>query len=101
MADTTEQKKTYSLKNLTEAMVNNLSSVPLAKINLHNKKSLDRNTIFSRMSMPLDKAYQVFGDREIIYPQLGTHVEYYKDGAEQSTVCIRFGIVIEDENNDK
>ena len=62
---------------------------PLAKINLHDKKSFDGNTIFSTVILPIDKAFKIFGDCEIMYSRLD------KCG-ENDIPCVKFGIVIED-----
>lgn len=58
-------------------------------INLHNTKSYNSKTVFSTIILPLDKALRIFGDCEVMYPQLTSYGEY-------GYVCVKFGIVIED-----
>lgn len=74
-------------KEFYESMNKFFPSVTVV-INLHNKLSYDKDTIFSTIKMPLEKAYKIFGDCDILYPQLAI-VEV--------TPVIKFGIVIEDE----
>ncbi len=75
---------------MQEGLKNCLWQVPVAKINLHNKKSLNSDTIFSTIILPLNKALQIFGDCEILYPQLS------KYGDDNDIPCVKFGIVVED-----
>ena len=84
-----EERKVYTLKNIKNSLENCLQSVPEAMINLHNQKSYNRDTVFSTIILPLDKALKIFGDCEVLYPQLSSYGEY-------NTGCIKFGIVIED-----
>lgn len=83
------ESKVYTLKNIKDSLENCLQSVPNAMINLHNEKSYNSNTVFSTAIMPLDKALKIFGDCEVMYPQLTSYGEY-------DSACIKFGIVIED-----
>ena len=82
-----EEEKVYTLKNIKDSLESCLQSVPEAMINLHNEKSY--NSIFSTVVLPLDKALKIFGDCEVMYPQLASYGEY-------SSACVKFGIVIED-----
>lgn len=82
------EKKIYTLKNIKDGMVNCLQSVPIAKINLHNKKSLSNETVFSTVLLPIEKALQIFGDCEVMYPQIIVD--------DDNIARIKFGIVIED-----
>ena len=84
-----EKIKVYTLKNVKESLESCLQSVPDVMISLHNKKSYDRDTIFSTVMMPLDKALKIFGDCEVMYPQLRVYGEY-------NIPCIKLGIVIDD-----
>lgn len=83
------ERKTYTLKGMNEAMENNFFQSPVVKINLHNKKSFDKDTVFSTIILPIDKALKIFGDCEIMYPQLDKYGEF-------DSPCVKFGIVIED-----
>lgn len=83
------ERKTYTLKGMNEAMENSFFQRPVAKINLHNKKSFDKDTVFSTIILPIDKALKIFGDCEIMYPQLDKYGEF-------DSPCVKFGIVIED-----
>lgn len=83
------ERKTYTLKGMNETLENNFSQKPVVKINLHNKKSFDRDTVFSTIILPMDKALKIFGDCEIMYPQLDKYGEF-------DSPCVKFGIVIED-----
>lgn len=69
-------------------MENCLLDVPVAKINLHNKKSLSSKTVFSTILLPLEKALKIFGDCEVMYPQIIVD--------DENVVRIKFGIVVED-----
>lgn len=82
------EKKTYTLKSIKEGMGNCLQYVPVAKINLHNKKSLSSETVFSTILLPLEKALQIFGDCEVMYPQIIVD--------DDNMARIKFGIVVED-----
>lgn len=83
------ERKIYTLNEMSEAIKNCFFQKPVAKINLHNKKSLDKETVFFTVILPLNKALKIFGDCEILYPQLDKYGEY-------DIPCIKFGIVIED-----
>ena len=83
------ERKVYTLKNIKDSLENCLQSVPNAMIYLHNEKSYNNNTVFSTVIMPLDKALTIFGDCEVMYPQLAAYGEY-------NSACVKFGIVIED-----
>ena len=83
-----DEKKVYTLKNIKEGVDNCFLYAPNAKINLHNKNSLSSGTVFSTVLLPLDKALQIFGDCEVIYPQLIVD--------DDNIARIKFGIVIED-----
>lgn len=85
-----EERKIYTLKNMKECLENCFWQVPIAKINLHNKKSLSSDTVFSTVVLPLNKALKIFGDCEILYPQLN------KYGDDNNIPCVKFGIVVED-----
>ena len=84
-----EERKVYTLKNIKDSLENSLYVVPDAMINLHNKESYNKDTIFSTAIMPLDKALKIFGDCEVMYPQLTVYGEY-------NIPCIKLGIVVED-----
>ncbi|MBD5534557.1 MAG: hypothetical protein HDQ99_02635 [Lachnospiraceae bacterium] len=84
------ERKTYTLKEMKEGLENCFWQVPIAKVNLHNKKSLSSETIFSTVILPLNKALKIFGDCEILYPQLS------KYGDDNDIPCVKFGIVVED-----
>ena len=84
-----EERKVYTLKNVKESLESCLQSVPDVMISLLNKKSYDRDTIFSTVTMPLDKALKIFGDREVMYPPPSVYGEY-------NIPCVKLGIVIED-----
>jgi hypothetical protein len=82
------EKKIYTLKSIKEGMENCLLYVPVAKINLHNKKSLSSETVFSTILLPLEKALKIFGDCEVMYPQIIVD--------DENVARIKFGIVVED-----
>lgn len=82
------EKKIYTLKSIKEGMESCLQYVPVANINLHNKKSLHSETIFSTIRLPIGKALKIFGDCEVMYPQIIVD--------DKNVACIGFGIVIED-----
>ena len=84
-----EERKVYTLKGVKESLENGLQHIPPAMINLHNKKSYHNDTVFSTIILPLDKALKIFGDCEVMYPQLASYGEY-------DSACVKFGIVIED-----
>lgn len=86
-----EERKVYTLKSVKESLENGLQHIPPAMINLHNKKckSYHSDTVFSTFVIPLDKALKIFGDCEVMYPQLSSYGEY-------NSVCVKFGIVVED-----
>ena len=84
-----EERKVYTLKKIKDSLENCLQSVPNAMINLHSKKSYNCDTVFSTIVLPLDKALKIFGDCEVMYPQLSSYGEY-------DSACVKFGIVIED-----
>ena len=69
-------------------MENCLLYVNKTKINLHNKKSLSSKTVFSTILLPLEKALKIFGDCEVMYPQIIVD--------DENVVRIKFGIVVED-----
>lgn len=82
------EKKIYTLKIMKEGLETCLQSIPYARINLHDRKSLSNDTVFSTIILPIDKALKIFGDIEILYPQIfveGSGLPY-----------VKFGIVIED-----
>jgi len=83
-----DKDKVYTLKNIKEGMENCLSLVPVAKINLHDRKSLNGETIFSTIILPLGKALKIFGDCEVMYPHIIVD--------NKNVVHIKFGIVVED-----
>lgn len=83
------KRKIYTLKGMNETIENCFFQIPVAKINLHNKKSFDKDTVFSTIILPMDKALKIFGDCEIMYPQLDKY-------GELDNPCVKFGIVIED-----
>lgn len=85
-----EERKIYTLKNMKECLENCFFQIPVAKINLHNKKPLSSDTVFSTVIVPLNKALKIFGDCEILYPQLS------KYGDNNDIPCVKFGIVVED-----
>lgn len=84
------ETKIYTLKNMKDGLENCFCRVPIAKINLHNKKSLSNETVFSTVILPIDKALKIFGDCEILYPQLS------KYGDDNDVPCVKFGIVVAD-----
>ncbi len=75
-------------EEIKEGMENCLLYVPVAKINLHNKKSLSSETVFSTILLPLEKALKIFGDCEVMYPQIIVD--------DEKVARIKFGIVVED-----
>lgn len=82
------ERKTYTLKSMQEGLETCFQSVPNAKINLHNKKSLSSETVFSTIILPFDKVIKIFGDREILYPQIVV--------GDDGLPYVKFGIVVED-----
>ena len=79
-----------AIKEHWEGLENCFCQVPVAKINLHNKKSLSNETVFSTIVLPIEKALKIFGDCEILYPKLD------KYGDDDDIPCVKFGIVVED-----
>ena len=67
-------EKIYYLKDLYEmcekCLVSHAKNGIECEIKLHNRKSCNTETIYATIVLPIKKAYEIFGDTEILYPQI-------------------------------
>lgn len=81
------ENRKFTLAQVKESLENGLMYLPDACINLHSERSYSSDTVFSTMIVPLDKALLIFGDCEVMYPQMC----YIPN---EQMVCVKMGVVV-------
>lgn len=89
-----EERKTITIGEIKHSIYPLFQDGIKAKINLHNKKSFNIDSVYSTIILPLDKALKIFGDVDVMYPQFTTY-KYSDEFGECILPCIKFGVVVE------